>query len=143
MSEEKNYDEQEVRNHILILIGADDGPVKGKTMFVYQMFIIFKEISPEDDPSFFPYQFGPYSTAVAHECNWLIDNKLITATKEGRGWKFELTDKGKSSASSLTMPKTKKTKIAQLKKDTHDYGLKSTTKLLKTKYPQYFVNSRV
>ena len=145
---EIEYDKQEVQNHILMLIGADDVPVQGKTLFVYQIFLIFKEVSPEVYPPFFPYQLGPYSNAVSHECNWLISNKFVTAAKKGRGWTFELTDKGKSFIATLSMNTTpsgliKRSQISRIKKCTHDIGLKKTTKFLKKKYPEYFINARI
>lgn len=135
------YDEQAIRDHILVLIGADDVPAIGKTLFMYQMFLIFKEVSLEVYPPFFPYQLGPYSNAVAHECNWLKDNDIIKVSKKGRRWIFELTDKGRTLVGFISA--YKKGRISHIKKTAHDVGLKGMTKMVKSKYPEYFVNARV
>lgn len=140
---DKKYDEQVVRDHILVLIERCKVPVRGKTLFMHMMFMVFKWVSPELEIPFFPYQFGPYSNPVANECNWLADKDFITVTKKGRSWNFELTDKGRDRVGSITISERKMEKIAKIKKDTHNCGLSSTIELGKEKYPEYFIYARV
>lgn len=138
-----------IRNHILMLIEADDEPVRGKTQFMNQMFLICKEVCPELEGSFFPYQFGPYSNKIAKEFNWLKQNEFIEMRKEGNLLIFLLTEKGRLelnqsliSIFDTAMIDIKKSQITRIKRTTHDLGLKKTREYLESVYPEYFINAR-
>lgn len=134
-------DPEVIRSHIMALIEANNTPVIGKTLFMYQIFLVFKEVSPGIGVTFFPYQLGPYSNPIAHEFNWLIDNGFIEVSKKGRNTHFTCTEKGKGYSKYTLKPKM--TQIARIKKVAHNLGLKATMASFRLKYPQYMINSRV
>lgn len=142
--------EAAVQRHILMLLDVNDEPVQGKTMLMYQLFQIFREVSPELKVPYFPYQFGPYSNIVARAINWLKKHELIDIKKVGRTWMFTITEKGKLELMQNVIHKTdeilkgiKVSQIARIKTTTHEMGLRETRESIKIRYPQYFINARV
>ena len=140
MNEVLKYDKTQLREHIMALINALDLPVEGKTLFMYQMFKIFKEVSPEIYIPFFPYQLGPYSNAVSHEFNWLVENGYIEVSKKGNTFRFTYSKKGNSLCQ---LSKTKLAQITRIKINAHNLGLKSMRASFRINYPEYMVYSRV
>jgi uncharacterized protein YwgA len=113
------------------------------------MFLVCKEVSPELNIDFFPYQFGPYSNQVAYECNWLVEKDCIIGKKVGRTWNLSITELGKSKITQEKLTnydkaqfEVKLNQIARIKKSAQELGLKKTTEFLKSHYPAYFKNSR-
>ena len=131
-----------IKSYILALLEGD--PIKGKTKFVHQLFLIAKDIIKEEvDFKFFPYQFGPYSTIVAEQFNSLIDQGHMKHSKSGNTHLFELTDSGKELLRQQDLDTQILEKIQSLKKATANHRVKDMLDIIRAKYPEYMVDARV
>jgi len=129
----------------------DSGPVVGKTLLMSQIFLICKEVSPEMNIPFFPYQLGPYSNEVAREFNQLIKESFIDMQPLGNTFIFSITAKGKAELKSqpllmhydTAMLEVKRSQIERINKTTQELGLAKTTEFLKSQYAVYFTRARI
>lgn len=126
--------------YILALLNGD--PIKGKTKLVLQLFLIAKDIVQDRvDFKFFPHIFGPYSSVVAEQFNFLIKQKYIAVSKSGNTLLFELTESGRELFKLCEQDKEITKRIQTLKKTTIEHRVKDMQDIIYTKYPQYMTNA--
>lgn len=78
---------------ILRLFALDDNkPIRGKTRITKELFIIAMEYDPEFKEAvyFYPYNFGPYSSRLAHRMNFLMRQGYFIREYKGREWAYKL-----------------------------------------------------
>jgi len=127
----------------LLLLYATDKPIKGATVFMKEIFLLFKEKLREFDipaisPHFISYHYGPYSFDIDEA--WRILDELgliqIQGKKSSRKESFYLTEEGRAKAKRIfdSLP-------ADLQSDLYDWrrGLDELGRdgILKTVYQDY------
>ncbi len=139
---------EKAKQLILSLIYANGKfPIRGKTVFIKQVFIIAKEIEPEIDPvlEFYPYQIGPYSTVLARMLNVWIREGIISADKVGRDWIFTLTEEGERIVKEFIaqIPSNQIDQISKMKSTTSEWGTQGILDYVYNRYPEYAITSRL
>jgi uncharacterized protein YwgA len=133
---------------VLVLLNADNkSPVRGKTVFIKQVFLLAKEIIQEidDNLEFYPFQIGPYSTVLAKLLNEMIRENLIEAETKGGKWIFSITEKGEQIAKDAIelLSENQIQEINRMKRTTSEWGVSGVLRYVYRNYPEYAIDSRV
>lgn len=142
---------------MLILLGADNfSPIKGKTVFVKQLFVIGKELFPDLDRDFkfYPHRYGPYSGVFEQNLRALVEAGLVDETSnfiytdtspEKRRSDFRLLPPGKQCASSLLgrLPQAPRMELEKQKRVMSRMGFWGLIHYVYSNYPRYSVASEI
>lgn len=94
-----------LRDLVLVVLGAQDKPVHGKTLLMKEVFLMHEEVlkSRSSDPNFVPYRFGPYSFHVAGLLRELAADGIleVRGRANSNSESFRLTAKGRKMAAKV------------------------------------------
>ncbi|KYK31785.1 MAG: hypothetical protein AYK19_16165 [Theionarchaea archaeon DG-70-1] len=139
---------------LVFLLANQKSEIRGKLMFVKELFIASNEIEQVSEDlkrvfKFYPGHYGPYSDVFENSLRKLemsgaivtreeiIDNKTRTI--------FEITDKGVKHIENTyeRLPEIVKRKVSKLKRGADQLGYIGILKHVYTHYPEYAVRSRI
>lgn len=96
-----------LRDLALVVLGAQDKPVHGRTLLMKEVFLMHKEVleGRSSDPNFVPYRFGPYSFHVAGLLRALAADGIleVRGRTNSNSESFRLTSKGRKMAAKIMM----------------------------------------
>ncbi len=142
---------------LLVLLGADNGrPVRGRTVFVKEMFVIGKEVVQQVDEKFdfFPSRYGPYSAFFQPNLDALVSRKLVHEEEavglsrqfggEAR-MDYSLTPNGSEAAAALRarLPAAIAARVDEYKRTLSSLGFWGLIRYVYSAYPEYTIASEL
>lgn len=126
--------------------------IKGRLVFVKEIFLLCKEILPciESKFNFFPSHFGPFSIPLAKEIDKMKNDEKIKVeyliNELGDPvYRFSLTNNGISEAKKVfeSLPCGLKNKLILERKKWDSYGYTGIIRYVYSRYPEYTENSKI
>ena len=137
---------------IMLLLFAQDKPIRSKTVLFKELFVFEKEIFKNvniENCKFVPYYYGPYSFYVASKIQYLIAYGFIEIHRKVRSnvAEYKLTKKGEKiiKLKYIDLPVQVRRKMEELRKGLDQHGVQNILKAIykKPEYQKYVVKSRV
>lgn len=136
----------------LLLLFASSKPIRGATVFMKEVFLLFKEKLnefniPALSPHFIPYHYGPYSFDIESAWHTLDDLGLIKieGQKSSKSESFYLTEEGMERAKEIfnSMPVELQESLYEWRRGLDELGRDGILKLVYQKYPYYRTKSKI
>ncbi len=149
-----NFD---ISQWMLVWMALDESKmVRGKTVFVKQMFVVANEVIPQLKPlfKFYPHRFGPYSKEFESALNGLVDGRFVREILEQEGQGIFSTDarrdyvlllEGETEAHRLLaqVPQPLKDKLTEYRKLLSRMGYIGLLSYVYSTYPDFTKNSEL
>lgn len=88
----EDMEDDEIHRYLILLAGAGSEPIRGRLKLQKMMFVLAESIEDlNDETSYTPDYFGPYSETVDHEYDYLKNLGILQICSN----KISLTDTGK------------------------------------------------
>ena len=144
--------EYTVTDLIILLLFAQDKPIRSKTVLFKELFVFEKEIFKNvniENCKFIPYYYGPYSFYVASKIQYLTVSGFIEIYRKNfdNVAEYKLTKKGEKGIKLkyIDLPVQVRRKMEGLRKGLDQHGVQNILKAIykKPQYQKYIVKSRV
>jgi uncharacterized protein YwgA len=141
--------------NLLLLLYADNGrKIVGRTRIEKLTFLVQKEIVEkqnirvsDQDYSFKPWKFGPYTTEVIDDLEMLKEWGLVSISGFDENQEFVITEKGRQIIERIIkerkMPPSLLPQIESIKKEYGRLSLDALLKKVYLKYPEYTKRSEI
>ena len=128
---------------VLVILGAQDKPVHGKTLLMKELFLLHKEVIKDasSNPRFVKGRLGPHSWHIENALRMLHEGGVLDRRRfqNSSVESFQLTPKGVKMAEKVLrkMYKSDQRLVSSKRKGWDQLGERGALNYIYTKYPEY------
>ena len=128
---------------VLIVLGAQDKPVHGRTLLMKEVFLLYEEVLKDKsyNPRFVKYRLGPYSFHVKEALSVLSTDGLLerSGRPNSNSESFRLTARGSKIAAEVMekLSESERRLVSERRAGWDQLGTSGILNYVYTKYPEY------
>lgn len=132
-----------IQDLVLIVLGAQDKPVHGRTLLMKEVFLLYEEVLKDRsyNPRFVKYRLGPYSFHVKEALRGLGTDGILErrGRPNSRSESFRLTGRGSRIAAEVMekLPESERLLVSEKRAGWDQLGVGGILNYVYTKYPEY------